>query len=84
MRDSILSIGGGLDLTLGGHPVDLSEGTRASAGPRRCRAESRRRATGCPPSRAAPYTAIMDRGDLSEVLNTFDFPNPDTPMGKPL
>ena len=24
----------------------------------------------------------VDRGDLSEVLNTFDFPNPNTPIGK--
>jgi hypothetical protein len=32
LRDSILSIGGGLDLTLGGHPVDLSEGTRTPQG----------------------------------------------------
>ena len=24
----------------------------------------------------------MDRGDLEEVLNTFDFASPDTPMGK--
>ena len=32
LRDSILSIGGGLDLTLGGHPVDLAGGTRAPQG----------------------------------------------------
>jgi hypothetical protein len=27
LRDSILSLGGTLDLKMGGHPVDLSEGT---------------------------------------------------------
>src|SRR4029450_13029630 len=32
VRDSVLSIGGGLDLALGGHPVDLSEGTRVPQG----------------------------------------------------
>jgi len=30
LRDSILYIGGNLDLAVGGHPVDLSEGTHKS------------------------------------------------------
>jgi hypothetical protein len=62
LRDSILSIGGGLDLTVGGHPVDLSGGTKV-------------------PPRRSVY-GFVDRGDLVEVLNTFDFPSPDTPRGK--
>src|SRR6185436_11144903 len=32
LRDSILSLGGTLDLKMGGHPVDLAEGTRVPQG----------------------------------------------------
>ena len=32
LRDSILSIGGALDLTVGGHPIDLAAGTRQAQG----------------------------------------------------
>jgi hypothetical protein len=81
LRDSILSIGGGLDLTVGGHPVDLSEGLRAGQargrgagvlnGQYRLSTEPRRSIYG-----------YVDRADLSEVLNVFDFPNPNAPSGK--
>ena len=81
LRDSILYIGGNLDLTVGGHPVDLSEGTHKSqkryaafldrSGKFQLPAEPRRTIYG-----------YIDRADLVEVLNTFDFASPDMPTGK--
>jgi hypothetical protein len=82
LRDSILSIGGTLDLTLGGHPVDLSEGTRAPQGRG---AAALMRADGALRLSTEPRRSIygyVDRGDLQETLNTFDFPNPNTPAGR--
>jgi len=66
LRDSILSIGGGLDLAVGGHPVRLEEapGVAMTTSPRRS------------------VYGFIDRGDLAEVLNTFDFASPDTPSGR--
>ncbi len=83
LRDSILSIGGTLDLTLGGHPVDLAEGTRVASGGRGLAALNRpdisyKLST---ESRRSIY-GYVDRNDPVEVLNTFDFANPSTPTGK--
>jgi hypothetical protein len=81
LRDSILYLGGNLDLTMGGHPVDLSEGTHTSQ--KRGVAALNQIAEFRIPS--APRRSVygyIDRGDLAEVLNTFDFANPDMPMGK--
>ena len=81
LRDSILYIGGNLDLTVGGHPVDLSEGTHKSQ--KRYAAFLDRYGKFQLPS--APRRTIygyIDRADLVEVLNTFDFASPDMPMGK--
>jgi hypothetical protein len=81
LRDSILSIGGGLDLTIGGHPVDLSEGTRIPQG----RGAAQLNQSASLRLSTAPRRSIygfVDRGDLSEVLNNFDFASPDAPMGK--
>ncbi|MEO6033684.1 MAG: DUF1553 domain-containing protein, partial [Verrucomicrobiota bacterium] len=61
VRDSILAIGGKLDLTLGGKPVDLG---------------------------AQPYSnrrtvyGYIDRRNLPEIYNQFDFANPDITSGK--
>jgi hypothetical protein len=81
LRDSILYLGGNLDLTVGGHPVDLSEGTHKSQ--KRYAAFLDRYGKFQLPS--APRRTVygyIDRADLVEVLNTFDFANPDMPMGK--
>jgi hypothetical protein len=81
LRDSILYIGGTLDFTMGGHPIDLSEGTHTSQ--KRGVAALNRIAEFRIPS--APRRSVygyIDRGDLAEVLNTFDFASPDMPMGK--
>jgi hypothetical protein len=81
LRDSILAIGGGLDLTVGGHPVDLSGGDRALPG----RGGQQLQRTDAVRLSAAPRRTIygfVERGDLVEVLNTFDFPSPNAPAGK--
>ncbi|MDB6016988.1 MAG: Protein of unknown function (DUF1553)/Protein of unknown function (DUF1549)/Planctomycete, partial [Pedosphaera sp.] len=61
VRDSLLAIGGKLDLTVGGRPVNLG---------------------------ATPYSTrrtiygYVDRRNLPEVYNQFDFANPDITTGK--
>jgi len=83
LRDSILSIGGTLNLTMGGHPVDISAGTRIAQG-RDALAPLSQTRTGSQLSTAPRRTVygFVDRGNLEEVLNTFDFATPGTPTGK--
>jgi hypothetical protein len=81
LRDSILYLGGNLDLTVGGHPIDLSEGTHITQ--KRFQAILNR--YGKVHLATAPRRTIygyVDRADLDEVLNTFDFASPDMPSGK--
>jgi hypothetical protein len=83
LRDSILSIGGTLNLTVGGHPIDLAGGTSAPQG-RGAQAALALANAGIRLStepRRSVY-GFVDRSDLVEVLNTFDFPNPGASMGK--
>jgi len=81
LRDSILYVGGSLDLTVGGHPVDLSEGTHKSQ--KRGAALLQRFGNyQLPPAPRRTIYGYIDRADLVEVLNTFDFATPDMPMGK--
>ncbi|MEW6305569.1 MAG: PSD1 and planctomycete cytochrome C domain-containing protein [Verrucomicrobiota bacterium] len=61
LRDSLLAIGGKLDRTFGGQPVDL---TREPY-----------------PTRRTIY-GYIDRANLAEVFNHFDFAAPDMPTGK--
>jgi hypothetical protein len=81
LRDSILYLGGKLDLTMGGQPVDLSQGTRQ---PQRRGMAGLNRGSQYRLSTAPRRTiyGFIDRGDLVEELNTFDFANPASPMGK--
>ena len=83
LRDSILSIGGTLDLTVGGHPVDISAGTRIAQG-RDALAPLNQTGTGSRLSTAPRRTVygFVDRGNLEEVLNTFDFATPGVTTGK--
>ena len=80
LRDSILSIGGTLDLTMGGRPIDLAAGTRQGRG-----RGGRGRGSAADLLPADPRRTVygfIDRADMAEVLNTFDYPNPNAPMGK--
>ena len=61
VRDSILAIGGKLDLTMGGRPVNLGEKPYSS--------------------RRTVY-GYIDRRNLPEIYNQFDFANPDITSGK--
>jgi len=61
VRDSILAIGGQLDLTLGGRPVNLAQDGYSH--------------------RRTVY-GYVDRRNLPEVYNQFDFSNPDITSGK--
>jgi mono/diheme cytochrome c family protein len=80
LRDSILYFGGQLDLTVGGHPVDLSQGTH----PQKRGAAMLDRITEFRSAGAFRRTiyGYVDRADLLEELNTFDFANPAAATGK--
>ena len=61
LRDSLLAIGGKLDGTMFGQPVDLARE---------------------PYSTRRTVYGMVDRNNLPEVLNHFDFANPDMTTGK--
>jgi hypothetical protein len=81
LRDSILYMAGHLDLTVGGHPVDLSEGTHKSTRGGAAMLNRFREFHLAGAFRRTIY-GYVDRGDLLEEYNTFDFANPSAPMGK--
>ena len=81
LRDSVLSLGGRLVQTLGGHPVDLSEGTSVPQGRGRGRGALNGENRLSTEPRRTVY-GLVDRADLSEVLNTFDFASPNVPTGR--
>lgn len=83
LRDSILYVSGKLDLTVGGKPVDLSEGTHRSS--RKGAAIMDRLASNGTRLSVAGRRSVygyIDREDLLEVLNTFDFANPTLCSGR--
>jgi hypothetical protein len=82
LRDSILSIGGTLDLTMGGRPIDLAAGTRQAQGRGRGGRGRGSAADLLPADPRRTVYGFIDRADMAEVLNTFDYPNPNAPMGK--
>src|SRR5207245_2063016 len=61
LRDSLLAIGGALDNTMFGRPVDLAKE---------------------PYSTRRTIYGYINRNDLPEVFNHFDFANPDMTSGK--
>jgi len=63
VRDSLLAIGGRLDRTIGGRPVNLGQGQGGYS------------------SRRTLYGTV-DRRNLPEIFNQFDFANPDITTGK--
>ncbi|MBI2950328.1 MAG: DUF1553 domain-containing protein [Verrucomicrobia bacterium] len=81
LRDSILYIGGKLDLTLSGHPVDLSDGARRTQG-RSAAVLNRMGEYRLPFASRRTIYGFIDRSDVVDVLNTFDFANPDMVTGK--
>ena len=81
LRDSFLAIGGSLDLTLGGHPVDLSEGTRRGNGRGGSAVTQLEEYRVQGTSRRTIY-GYINRSDVADLLTTFDFASPDIPTGK--
>ena len=96
IRDSILSIGGDLDLAMGGHPVSLEEtprvplgraaGAGAAGAGRAAGAAQGANAAGAglamPTAPRRSVYGFVNRGDLADVLTTFDFASPNAPTGK--
>ena len=85
MRDAILSLGGGLDVTLGGHPVRLDDRPQTAQGRGTGPALAAQLGNAGIGMTAAPRRSIygfVDRGDLADVLTTFDFPSPEAPSGR--
>jgi hypothetical protein len=78
LRDSILAIGGALDLTLGGRPIDLAGGMRTGRG----RGGRGNAATQLPPDPRRTVYGFVDRASFEEVLNTFDVATPAMTLGK--
>ena len=82
LRDSILSMGGDLDRTVGGRAVNLAGAP--GAGARNAglgKAASALRPVGSYSTRRTVY-GYIDRANLAEVFNHFDFASPDMPTGK--
>jgi hypothetical protein len=88
LRDSILSMGGSLDLTMGGHPVRLGDPPVGGRGA----GSAVVRPSGTPGNAADNLTMVVaprrsvygfvDRGDLGDIFTTFDFASPNAANGK--
>ncbi|MEO6739510.1 MAG: DUF1549 and DUF1553 domain-containing protein, partial [Chthoniobacteraceae bacterium] len=78
VRDSLLSLGGKLDLTMGGQPFILAG---SSIGGKGKYASADLGISKVSPNRRSVY-AFLDRSALPEMLNTFDFANPDMSTGE--
>ena len=77
VRDSLLTLGGKLDLTMGGVPFSLAAAGAGGKG----RYATADLSTGRNTNRRSVY-AFIDRSALPEMLNTFDFANPDMSTGE--
>ena len=80
LRDSILSMAGSLDATMGGHPVNLGGGGNNNPGKDKAKGASLR-PQGNYSTRRTLY-GYIDRANVAEVLNHFDFAPPEMPNGK--
>jgi hypothetical protein len=78
IRDSLLQIGGKLDLTMGGPSVNVNIGERASGRRGDYVNTDAMRAN---PNRRTVY-AMIDRSSLPAAFNIFDFANPDMSNGE--
>jgi len=79
LRDSILAMAGSLDTTLGGRPVNLGGGSN-NAGKEKAKTGGLR-PQGSYSTRRTLY-GYIDRANVAEVLNHFDFAQPEMPNGK--
>ena len=79
VRDTLLTISGKLDLTMGGQPFSLASANSMGKG-------GKYGAADLSASKTSPYRrtvyAMVDRSSLPEMFNTFDFANPDMSTGE--
>ncbi|KAF0181448.1 MAG: Uncharacterized protein FD161_121 [Limisphaerales bacterium] len=80
LRDSILAMAGSLDATLGGRPVNLGGGSNNNTGKEKAKGGALR-PQGSYSTRRTLY-GYIDRANVAEVLNHFDFAQPEMPNGK--
>jgi hypothetical protein len=80
LRDSILAMAGSLDRTMGGRPVNLGGGGGDNAGKDK-KGAGGLRPQGSYSTRRTLY-GYIDRANVAEVLNHFDFAQPEMPNGK--
>ncbi|MEQ2007763.1 MAG: PSD1 and planctomycete cytochrome C domain-containing protein, partial [Limisphaerales bacterium] len=80
LRDSILAMAGSLDRTLGGKPVNLGGGGGDNAVKDK-KGGGALRPQGSYSTRRTLY-GYIDRANVAEVLNHFDFAQPEMPNGK--
>jgi hypothetical protein len=79
LRDSILAIGGSLDLTVGGRPINLAGGNQPAGRGRGGRGSP---ASQLPADPRRTVYGFVDRANPEEVLNTFDVATPSMTMGR--
>jgi hypothetical protein len=80
LRDSILAMAGSLDRTMGGRPVNLGGGGDNNPGKDK-KGGGALRPQGSYSTRRTLY-GYIDRANVAEVLNHFDFAQPEMPNGK--
>jgi uncharacterized protein DUF1553/uncharacterized protein DUF1549/cytochrome c len=78
IRDTLLAIGGNLDLTMGGQPVRIGSSENKAA---KSMYGAMDLSTKSNPNRRTIYS-LIDRAALPEMFNTFDFANPDMSNGE--
>ncbi len=81
LRDSILYVGGQLDTTMGGKPVDISEGTHVTQR-RYASALTRPGSVKMSQDHRRSVYGYVDRSDVMEMMYVFDFASPDMPTGR--
>jgi cytochrome c553 len=81
LRDSILAMGGELDRTVGGRAVNLAGEPGAGRTRGLGKAAGELRPHGAYSTRRTVY-GYIDRANLAEMFNHFDFASPEMPTGK--
>ncbi len=81
LRDSILAMAGSLDRTMGGHPVNLGGDFVSTGKDKTGKAGAALKPQGNYSTRRTLY-GYIDRANVAEVLNHFDFAPPEMANGK--
>jgi len=79
IRDTLLVVGGNIDLSMGGSPITLDAGEQSSRSARALYGSMTLKLESAP--RRTVY-GMIDRAALPEMFRTFDFSNPDMSSGE--